>query len=339
VRKVLWIKVGWSEYYRGEPVDGNFGWLIDNRRRRNKKTGHEAFNFMPGPGGQYYVYVPPQSGTSAPYNEDNEGWTVICLAKNPKHPGVHVVGWYENATLLGDWREPPKDRQRRSTGDARPGYDWSYCILSASAYFVPPGHRTMPFSDTSIRQGKYSFLVGPNLKVRSEESERNKQRVLGILDRQLQKLQAVAVHNPDAEKIPDPRLNQADPLVGFGTPQQRKAVELASEKQVISYYKKRGYAHINMTKIVCGYDFLFTKGGDELHVEVKGTAGVEQHFYLTRNEFKNGLQINRKWRLAIVTEALAKKPKVTILEPRQVRKRFDLDPICYEARLIPRVSK
>jgi hypothetical protein len=27
VKKVLCAKFGWSEYYRGGPVDGNFGWI------------------------------------------------------------------------------------------------------------------------------------------------------------------------------------------------------------------------------------------------------------------------------------------------------------------------
>ncbi len=339
MRKLLWIKVGWSEYYRGEPVDGNFGWLIEHRNERSKKTGHEAFNFMPGPNGRYYVYVPPQSGTSAPsHPTDNKGWTVVCLAKNPKHPGVHIVGWYENATLLGEWLDPPKDRKTKTTGDVRPGYDWSYCIESDSAWFIPPEQRTMPFSHVSVRQGKYSFLAGPDLKRRDAKSEANKREVLMILDRQIAKLKPIAVHNPDADSLPDPSLNEADPLRGFGTPEQRKAVEEASEKKVIAHFKKQGYDCVNMTKIVCGYDFKFTKGRKELHVEVKGTSGAVQRFYLTRNEFKNGLEINPRWRLAIVTDALTKKAVVTVLEPHEVRKRFELEPLSYEGRLIPKVT-
>lgn len=338
MRKILWIKVGWSNYYRGEPVDGNFGWLNEHRNERHKKTGHEAFNFMPGPYGRYYVYVPPQSGTSAPYNDDPDGWLVVCLAKNPKHPGVHIVGWYENATLIGEWLDPPKDRKKKSTGDGRPGYDWSYCIVSSSAWFIPPEQRTMPFSHTSIRQGKYSFLCGPNLKRRDAKAEANKGQVLQILNRHMTKLKDVAVHNPDADVLPDPALNEVDPLRGFGTPEQRKKVEEAAEKKVIAHFGKQGYDCVNMTKVVCGYDFKFIKGRQELHVEVKGTSGAVERFYLTRNEFKNGLEINPRWLLAIVTDALTRNAKVSVMKPQEVKIRFDLEPLSYEGRLIPKVS-
>lgn len=340
MKKVLWVKFGWSEYYRGEPVDGNFGWLKDREGDRKAKPGHEAFNFFPASDDKYYVYVPPQSGTSAPSNPDPHGWTVICLAKNPSHPGVHIVGWFEDATLLGEWREPPDDRNSVSTGDARPGYDWSYCIVSDTAYFVPPEFRNSPFSHPSVRQGKYSFLSGPNLTKRSAEAEQNKKEVLSILEMRIQELKQFAVKNPDSETLPVLEDDESDPLAGFGgSPEQRKRVEKASEKAIIAHYEGQGFTTENFTKIVCGYDFRFTKGADELHVEVKGTSGATERFFLTRNEYRNGLRVNPKWRLAIVTKALAPKPNIKIYSPDAVRKAFEFDPICYEAKQIPKVSK
>lgn len=337
--KILWVKFGWSEYYRGEPVDGNFGWLNDNKGQKSNKTGHEAFNFLPAPDGRYYVYVPPQSGTSAPSNPDQNGWTVVCLAKNPKYPGVHIVGWFEDATLLGDWKEPPEDWKTASTSDTRPGYDWSYCITSDKAFFVPPQFRNNPFSDTSVRQGKYSFLAGPNLKKRNAKAEANKARVLSILKDQMKDLRSIAVKNPDAENPPAFETDEADPLVGFGgTAEQRKKVEKAAERAVIKHYSALGYEAENRTKIICGYDFCFTKGRQELHVEVKGTSGASERFFLTRNEYVNGLMVNPKWHLAMVTSALSRKPIVKILTPQQVRKAFELEPICYEAIPIPKVK-
>lgn len=339
MKKILWVKFGWSKYYRGEPVDGNFGWLIENKQKGDKKMGHEAYNFMPASDKNFYVYVPPQSGTSSPSNLDPDGWTVVCLAKNPKYPGVHIVGWFENATLIGEWLTPPEDRKTSSTGDARPGYDWSYCIKSDTAFFIPPEFRTMPFSDTSVRQGKYSFLSGPNLKKRNEKAEASKARVLAILNDQMKKLGLVAVKNPDADNPPDYDLDETDPLGGFGgTPEQRKKVEKAAEKAVIAHYKALGFTHVDMTKKVCGYDFGFTKARNELHVEVKGTSGRIKHFYLTRNEYNTGLMINDRWRLAMVTNALTKNPTVTIYTPKELRQTFDIEPLCYEANLIPKVS-
>jgi hypothetical protein len=108
---------------------------------------------------------------------------VICLAKNPKHKGIHVIGWYENATLLGEWLDPPVPSIKKRGAMAHPEYDWSYCITSKTAYFVPPEFRTMPFSDTSVRQGKYSFLEGPGIK-----PDEAKRRVLTLLESRLKAL-------------------------------------------------------------------------------------------------------------------------------------------------------
>ncbi|MGH7085843.1 MAG: hypothetical protein ACREFN_12720, partial [Acetobacteraceae bacterium] len=106
MNKILWVKFAWSDFYRGGPVDGNFAWLNEQPGEANKRPGHEAFNFMPTPDGTYYCYVPPQAGGSAPSNQSDDGWTVVCLAKHPRHKGIHVVGWYENARLIGDWQKP-----------------------------------------------------------------------------------------------------------------------------------------------------------------------------------------------------------------------------------------
>ena len=76
-RKVLWIKTGWSDFYRGGPVDGAFGWLDEQRGGEKEGRGHEAFNFMPGPDGGYFCYVPPGRGGSVPSSESPKGWTVI----------------------------------------------------------------------------------------------------------------------------------------------------------------------------------------------------------------------------------------------------------------------
>ena len=48
MKKVLWVKFGWSEFYRGGPVDGNFSYL-----EGEGKQGHEAYNFEPAEDGVY----------------------------------------------------------------------------------------------------------------------------------------------------------------------------------------------------------------------------------------------------------------------------------------------
>jgi hypothetical protein len=282
-------------------------------------------------GGTYYCYVPPQGVKYAPWNEENGGWSVICLAKNPEHAGVHVVGWYEDATLHGEWRNPP---ELSDTSNA-PAFPWSYCISSQSAFFVPPDRRTRPFSHDSIRQGKYSFLAGPNV-----ETTDKKRRLISILETELRALRPFAVHNPSEENIPDPELDPIDPLKGFGTPEHRRKVEKASEAAVIAYYEKRGFEFDNCTKLNCGYDFRFYKSSSELHVEIKGTSSELAGFFLTRNEHAAGFESNPAWRLAMVTRALSTQPRVSIFSARQLRKAFELTPYVFLGRPIvsPKVA-
>jgi hypothetical protein len=329
MQKVLWVKFAWSDYYRGGPVDGNFGWINEAKQNRKDARGHEAFNFMPIHG-TYYCYVPPQTSHYAPWNEDNTGWTVICLAKNPKNPGVHIVGWYENATLIGDWLKPPKPNNRGGRGAISSAYDWSYCIRSKSAYFIPPEHRLTPFSHTSIRQGKYSFLAGPNVP-----STPRKTDLLNIFKKKIQTLTTVAVHNPSEKNAPDPESNTEDPLKAFGTPEQRKKVEKAAERTVIAFFEGKGYQWRDCTRENCGFDFLFSKkGASELHVEVKGTAVESPRFFLTRNEHEAGYKRNPLWRLAMVTSALSETPVVKIFDAAELRRAFDLSPYVYVAKPI-----
>ncbi|MBD8122064.1 DUF3883 domain-containing protein [Pseudomonas lutea] len=331
MKKVLWVKFGWSDYYRGGFVDGNFSWLNDNKGKKNDGRGHEAFNFNAGPDGTYYCYVPPQSKDYAPSSHDPEGWTVICLAKNPRHTGIHVVGWYENATLHGQWLEPPDSIMKKRGDTAHPAYDWSYCITSKTAYFIPPESRNLPFSDASIRQGKYSFLAGPEV-----ESNDNKRRVLKLLEGRLKTLTAFAIKNPGESKLPDPELDSADPLKGFGTPEHRKEVEKAAERVVIEHYETKGYTCKRVTHIPCGYDFVFAKGKSQLHVEVKGTSGSSPRFFLTRNEYTTGLQLNPAWRLAMVTSALSTSPSITMYTATEIQRAFELEPYVYMGKLIPK---
>ncbi|MBD2780529.1 DUF3883 domain-containing protein [Xenorhabdus sp. 38] len=325
MKKILWVKFGWSNDYCGGPVDGNFYWLDDNKEKR----GNEAFNFAPESDGTYYCYVPPQTGKYALSNNDPDGWTVICLAKNPKYPGIHIVGWYEDATLHGEFLDLPDNiikMQRNAVGQVN---DWSYCITSKTAYFIPHEVRNMPFSDGSIRQGKYSFLEGPSVNTTDD-----KKRVLNLLENRLKEMSLLAIKNPGKDNLPDLELGVIDPLKGFGTPAHRKAVEKAAERAVIKHYTTKGYGCERVTHLPCGYDFVFTKDGEsELHVEVKGTAGSSSQFFLTRNEHQKGLQSNPKWRLVMVTSALTTIPDITEYDSNEIEQVFDIEPYVYTGSL------
>ena len=203
--KVLWVKFGWSDHYRGGPVDGNFSQLARG------DVGHEAYNFEPAADGTYYCYVPEQAGKFAPRNPDPTGWTVVCLAKHPKRKGIHIVGWYEDAKLLGTWDNVPETRAHLPVSDNDSDEGWLYCITSQTAYFVPPEKRTMPFSHRSVGMGKYSFLRGPGVRTTP-----NKDEVLEYLKRRMKKLKSSVIENPTDETAPDLGAERGDPLRGGG---------------------------------------------------------------------------------------------------------------------------
>ena len=180
MKKILWIKFGWSEYYSGVPVNGNFSYL-------NKKTGFETFNFMPY-GGNYYIYAIGSGSNNTPLsNPSPNGWTVVCLAKKPKYKGIHVVGWFEDATLMGRYILRPGQKT---------GQKIKYCIKSSTAFFIPPEYREKPFSHQSIGRSGYSYLAGPHLKPVTAAQQANKVAVLSILEKQMKKLRPFAVKNP-----------------------------------------------------------------------------------------------------------------------------------------------
>ena len=315
--KILWVKFGWSEFYRGGPVDGNFSYLAGKG-----KLGHEAYNFAPAADGTYYCYVPPQNKIHAPKHPDRTGWTVVCLAKHPKRTGVHIVGWYEDATLLGRWHDVPDTRTRQPLADTEQAERWSYCITSSTAYFVPPQERDMPFSHRSVRQGKFSFLAGPDVV-----EPPNKKDVRRYLRRRLKRLKSVGIENPTDETVPDPGADPANPLGGFGSPEHRKKVEKAAEKAVKRHYKAKGFSCIDVTRENRGFDFIFTKGRTEHHVEVKGTSGEPARFFMTRNE--NSYREHRARRFAIVTRALSRERTIRIFDNRQFNKAFQLTPYVF----------
>ena len=316
MKKVLWVKFGWSDYYRGGPVGGNFSHLTGKGN-----VGHEAYNFLPDADGTYYCYVPPQTG-STPSNSDPTGWTVVCLAKHPKRNGIHIVGWYENANLLGCYRDVPDTRAHLPIPGRKRTARWKYCISSKTAFFVPPEGRTTPFSHPSVGQGKYSFLRGPGVRKTA-----NKEAVLKRLKRRMKKLGTVAIKNPTDDSVPDPGADPADPLGGFGSPEHRKIVEKTAEDAVKRHYCAKGFSCTDVTKKNLGFDLIFRNGRTERHVEVKGTSGQLPRFFLTRNE--NAYRENPAWRFAIVTNALTKKPTVRVYRNREFKKKFNLDPYVY----------
>ncbi|MBH8581648.1 DUF3883 domain-containing protein [Bisbaumannia pacifica] len=118
---------------------------------------------------------------------------------------------------------------------------------------------------------------------------------------------------------------------GWSTdPARRKAVEEAAVEKVWAHYRAEGYAVESHEAAKCGYDLLATRGDEALRIEVKGTAGAEPTFWLTRNE--RAASVHPCWRLALVTEALSDAPSAPrVYTASEMAAAFHLEPQAWRA--------
>jgi len=320
---VIWVKHGWAEYYQGDAVDGNYAWLADGGE------GHEAFNFLPDRNGRYYGYVPPQGRhAGSPYDETDNPWTVVFLAKHGKQRGVHIVGWYENAKLVGKkddgtaFTRPEYDDGtgfRRDTGGAK----FSYSIASDKAFLVLPEDRKDPISNPNIKQSKYSYVLRPGEK---KPATPEKVEVLSEINKRLAVLRKVAIAQPNRQNVEtDIDDDETDPLINFGTAEHRKKVEMAAEAAVTQYLDEQDYKVVRRADEKIGYDLqaIPKDGGQELYVEVKGTSASVSRFFMTPNEL--AFMTAKGWRFALVTDAL-NTSSIEFLNRKEFKTRFDLLP-------------
>jgi hypothetical protein len=319
--KIAIINVGWSDDYDGSPAYGNFGYVKDG-------TGHECFNFRPGPDGHYYVYVPP-IGKNPPKPESVDGWLVFMVSKKGHERGMRVAGWFENAQFLGKW-EPRPDAV--SLGKDADGNPFGYTFRADRAVAIPPVLRTFRISGDNVKR-PYAYLKGG----RSNEPWR------GVLASELLGYRRSYSTQTQAELAPGGAANGAISI----DPEHRQQVEKAAIDLVKKHYARNYLCRDHQRERGTGYDLEFiprSGKGPDIHVEVKGTALAKPHFMITRAERAYAEKLGRNdgkpankdgkvpplWRLAMVTDALDR-PTLRVLAQRDVEAMFDFDIISWHA--------
>ncbi|MBB4641489.1 hypothetical protein [Rhizorhapis suberifaciens] len=149
--RVAIIKTGWSEDYRGAKVVGNYSY---------KHPDHEKVNFLPGPDGRYFCYVPPIGGNkkvkpfgSAPKPINPNGWLVFAVSRNPRTGGLYVVGWYEDALFLHRHEVRPEYEDGEPWfGRGDDGHEIVYTITAPRAYAIDGPERTEWFSGDVMKR-------------------------------------------------------------------------------------------------------------------------------------------------------------------------------------------
>lgn len=114
---------------------------------------------------------------------------------------------------------------------------------------------------------------------------------------------------------------------GFPNAALRREVEKAAVKHVTQMFQSIGYLVADRQRDNCGYDLLASRGKKQLRIEVKGTYGPIQRFFISRNE--RAASHHRDWRLAVVTSATTT-PEMKLLNRREAEEQFIYDPLVWD---------
>lgn len=313
--KIAVIKTGWCETYDGDLVGGAHANIV------NSKEGHERYNFRPGPDGRFYAYTPPIGETEAPPSpRELNDWLVFVVAKRPKRPGIVLVGWYENANFEGDYLPRPEYEQS-PPGLERDifGGEFSYTLSAPTGAMIPAPARTFSFRGDRMKRAPVYYLRG------NGETGRWRETLANQLLAEKRRYEATA----DAIRAATPF--EAGKGI-CGDQERRKQVEDAAVKFVRAHFGD-SYHFKDRQKDNCGFDLLFThkKTGREHHVEVKGTALLEPHFFISRNELAYARQ-SSQWELAMVTDALGE-PQLSLMDYDKASATFEWQPVAWHAIL------
>ncbi|WP_162917199.1 DUF3883 domain-containing protein [Dongia deserti] len=305
--KIAVIKTGWSDDFMGSPVEA------DHQHVRKFKDGHEKYNFLPRPDGRFYAYTPPLGRKMvAPRPKELEGWLVFSVAKKPKERGLYLTGWYEGATFVGDFADRPEyDAANPSLPRDENGQPYQYILSALQAAHLDLRMNKHVFAGEHMKRASVFYLRGNGVK--NGWCEDLAQRLLEIRQRW---------NNGEA--------TDQSPVIDAGQggicadAKRRQEVEQAAVALVRAHYSETRYEVIDRQSDNCGFDLLVRakKSRDELHVEVKGTQNKVPHFLMSHKEYAYMQAYPRCWRLAMVTEALSKSPKLEIMDAEKAQARF-----------------
>lgn len=171
--RIAIIKTGWSEDYRGAQVVGNYSY---------DHPDHEKVNFLPGPDGRYFCYVPPIGGNkkfkqfgSAPKPKNPDGWLVFAVSRNPDKGGLFVVGWYEDAHFLHRHEIRPEYQHGEPWfGRGDDGHEIVYTIAAPRAYAIDGPDRTEHFKGDRMKR-HLLYLRGNSPRAKKSDTRADEQ--------------------------------------------------------------------------------------------------------------------------------------------------------------------
>lgn len=310
-RNIAVVTVDWSDDYTGGELSGRWG-----------DEGHERYIFRPY-GKMYYGYFPP-NGTNFPVARSGDDWLIFFVSRPAKSAPSVVVGWYENASIVGGNQPRPDANKLEVTHDSSP---FSYSARAPYAVSIPAAAR-----DCVLPKGKslrsYSYV--------REDGEEKKSRA-PLVKLLLKYRASVGQAAADSGSVGSAAA-AIDPIL-------KRKVERAAIAAVKADYGKAYRFKDRQQQRGFGYDLEFTdrSTGEVWCVEVKGTAGAREAFFVTRSERdadrrmkgEDGEEGLRRWQLALVTNALdPARRRIEYFDAAQMESRFEFQ--CLQWQAIPK---
>lgn len=214
--------------------------------------------------------------------------------------------------------------------------DKNYAFGKEGTSYRPEIHLNRLDWFPAFRKRMANFSVGMQ-KLRSEDVEnfRNETRKWG------RAVERGAAHKP---KVPPKQPRTATPVPrsctshpgsgqGFCDSKTIRKVDAAAMKYVKALLKEKGWVVTDKSReLRRGYDLLCKKGRKVLHVEVKGTQGSGQAFFLQASQMRQA-EVDSNFFIYLVTGVLSNKLTCRAYSGKELLQRFKLEPTEYRVSL------
>lgn len=330
--RICIAKTGWSSNYQGANVYGRHDYV------QRTKDGHERFNFLPGPDGQFYVYIPPNRGGHVIPDPD-DGWLILIVAAETHNQGrsfrpLRVIGWFEEATFVPQFIRP-EYLHDRTFPTMESGEKYTYTAKAKRAFLIPERERNVGLP---LQHGR-KLGSAPSILVRGPSADPTLGWKADYASFAENFVQARRPFTPMAAESAESEAFGAElgMLGRFGWPTHahRVRVEKAAEELAEAYFQATHQVK-DVTKENRGYDFHLTNWRDrtEILLEVKGTSGDRQAFFMTQNEHRT-MRRSDNFRLFLATSVLSEHPQVHVFTSAELDRFFDLEPLSFCATKKP----
>jgi len=180
--KIVFLKTEWMRRYDGRDTD-SIGTTMGFPKKFG--IGHEILNFR-GVRGTTYGYSAPKGGrkldlTSLGASREatqQDGVTIVWVARQRGNAGTRVVGWYENATVFREYRKHPLAKRYRDLFKSRglpvEHRDLVYlaCAASKDCHLIPEEDRNLELPRRKMENTLIWY---------ADKSARFKKRVLDLI--------------------------------------------------------------------------------------------------------------------------------------------------------------